>query len=73
LWVDVVAVAVDGNMMVVPAQGDEVVRMVGSSVCKPTDVVGLEAVDAYTAVYDTRSVSKPNGVSDGWWDCACGW
>jgi hypothetical protein len=73
VWVDVVAVAVDGNMVVVPAKCGEVVRMVAAAICEPGDVVGLEAVVAYTSVYDTSPVAMGDCVSDGWWDAAGGW
>ena len=46
LGVDPVAVAVDGDVVVVPAQRDEVVGVVVAAVLSFSDVVGLEAVGA---------------------------
>jgi hypothetical protein len=69
----VVAVAVDGNMVVVPAQGGKIVWIVAAAICEPGDVVGFKAVEAHTSVYDTNPVAMGNCVSDGWWDSAGGW
>ncbi len=68
VWVYPVAVSVDGYMVVVPAQGGEIVRMMCAAVRESGDVVGLEPVEAYTAVYDTFPVAMGNCVSDSGWD-----
>jgi hypothetical protein len=68
-----VAVAVDRNVMVVPAQRGEVVRVVAAAVRESGDVVGLEAVAACTSVYDTCPVPECNRVSDGGWNRPGGW
>ncbi len=44
VWVYVVAVAVYGYVVVVPAQGRKIVRMVAAAVCETSDVVRLEPV-----------------------------
>ena len=46
MGVDLVAVAVDGDVVVVPAQRDQVVGVVGAAVLSFSYVVGLEAVGA---------------------------
>jgi len=46
LGVDLVAEAVDGDVVVVPAEGDEVVGVVVAAVGTLADVVGLEPVAA---------------------------
>jgi hypothetical protein len=48
--VDPVAEAVDGDVVVVPAQRDEVVRIVVAAVLSFSDVVGLEAVAAVASL-----------------------
>ena len=48
--VDAVAVSVDGDVVVVPAEGDEVVGMVVAAVLSFFDVVGLEAVGAVASL-----------------------
>lgn len=50
MGVDLVAVAVDYHMVVVPAQRGEVVGIVGSALGCGGDVVGLEPVAALAAV-----------------------
>ena len=47
--VDPVAVSVDGDVVVVPAEGGQVVGMMVAAVLPFFDVVGLEAVGAVAA------------------------
>jgi hypothetical protein len=63
-----VAVAVDGNMVVVPAQGGKVVRMMAAAVCETFDVVRFKAVTRATAIYDTYPVSIRHRVPNCGWD-----
>ena len=60
LGVDLVAEAVDGDVVVVPAEGDEVVGVVVAAVGTLADVVGLEPVAA-VASFDGASVLVPPG------------
>ena len=52
-----VAVVVDGDMVVVPTQGCKIVRVVGAAVRNSRDVVGFKTISAHTAVYDTCPVT----------------
>ena len=49
-WVDAVAESVDGDVVVVPAEGDQVVGVVVAAVLSFSDVVGLEAVGAVASL-----------------------
>jgi hypothetical protein len=48
--VEGVAVLVDDDVVVVPAEGDQIVRVGGSALAPGGDVVDLEPVSAVTAV-----------------------
>ena len=72
VWVYPVAVAVDGDMVVVPAEGCEVVRVVATAVGEPCDVVRFKPVAAGTAIYHTYSVSIRHCVPDSRRDRPCG-
>jgi hypothetical protein len=53
LWVYLVPIAVNSDMMVVPAEGGKIVRVMAAAVCETGDVVRFKAVKRATAVYDT--------------------
>ena len=73
VWVYPVAVSVDGYMVVVPAQGGEVVRVMCAAVCESGDVVRFKPVAAVAAVYDTSPVAMGHSVANCGWDGAGGW
>ena len=58
------SVAVDGDVVVVPAEGCEVVGFVGSSLGSGDDVVDFEAVGVGASVYDAAVVSGEDGPSE---------
>jgi hypothetical protein len=63
LGVDPVAVAVDGDVVVIPAQCGEVVGVVVAAVLSFHDVVGLEAVGAVAAFDRALVVVAPLHIS----------
>ncbi len=64
-----VAACVDCYVVVVPAQGGEVVWFVAAAMGPRDDVVGLEAVSALTSVNGAAVVPEQDRISDGGWDC----
>jgi hypothetical protein len=58
------SVTVDGDVVVVPAQGREVGWFVVMAVGPEIDVVGLKSVSAVAAVDGATTVSEEDGVSD---------
>ena len=64
------AVAVDGDVVVEPAQGGEVVGVVGSAVAVGDDVVGLEPVAGVTPGDGASAVSVEHGAAYRWGDGA---
>ena len=66
--VDAVAVAVDGDVVVEPAEGGEVVGVVVASACPGVDVVGLEPVAAGAAVDGAATVAPQHVAAGGGWD-----
>ncbi|HKY49543.1 MAG TPA: hypothetical protein VJQ79_16350, partial [Acidimicrobiia bacterium] len=70
--VDGVAVSVDGYVVVVPAEGDEVVGVVVAAVLSFFDVVGLEPVAAVASFDRTLVlVSEGDVAADGAGDGFC--
>ena len=67
---DSVSAAVDDDVVVVPAQGDEVVGVVVSAVAVGDYVVGLEAVAGGAAGCPTGPVPPSDIVPDCWGDGA---
>jgi len=65
---DSVSAAVNDDVVVVPAQGDEVVGMVGAAVAAGDYVVGLEAVTGGAAGCPTGPVPPSHIVPDRRWD-----
>ena len=63
LWVDPVAESVDGDVMVVPAEGGQVVGMVVAAVLSFSDVVGLEAVAAVASLDGALVLVSPGDES----------
>ena len=70
--VDAVSFAVDGDVVVVPAEGGEVGGGVFSAVTSGGDVVGLEAVAAAAGVDDAFSVSGEYGSAEPFGDVTSG-
>ena len=66
--VDGVAEAVDDAVVVVPAEGGEVVGLVGSAGGLVGDVVGLEAVAGCASVDGAGVVSGEDVAADAGWD-----
>jgi hypothetical protein len=63
LGVDLVAEAVDGDVVVVPAEGDEVVGVVVAAVGTLADVVGLEPVAAVASLDGALVLVPPGHVA----------
>ena len=63
LGVDLVAEAVDGDVVVVPAEGDQVVGVVVAAVGSLADVVGLEPVAAVASFDGTSVLVSPGDVA----------
>ena len=59
--IDAMALAVDGDVVVIPAEGGQVVGGVGASVASRYDVVGLEPVAAPARIDHAFAVSGQNG------------
>ena len=59
----------NGNVVVVPAQGGEVVRVVATAVTALPDVVGLEPVAARARIDCAAAVAPGNGTTNSGWDC----
>jgi hypothetical protein len=63
-------VAVDGDVVVVPAEGYEVVGVVVAALGAVADVMDLEPVAAGAAVDDTAAVAMEDVAAGGGWDRA---
>lgn len=66
--VELVAVGVDRNVVVVPAQGGEVVRIMAAAVGPRGDVVRLQAVPAHASIDGAVFVSEQDTVTGCWRD-----
>lgn len=70
--VDLVAVAVDDHVVVVPAEGGEVVGVVGAALVPGDDVVGFESVAAGASGDGAGAVALGHESADVGWDGAGG-
>jgi hypothetical protein len=69
LWIETHPHHVNGNVMVVPAQGDQIVRVVVAPTGSLPDVMGLETVSASASVDLASSlVAVQDKAADRLWD-----
>jgi hypothetical protein len=60
---------VNGDVMVIPAEGDQIVRVVVAAAGSLPDVMGLETVSASTSVDLASSlVAVQDRAANRWWD-----
>lgn len=62
--VEEVALLMDGDVVVVPAQCREVGGVVAASVAVPDDVVGLEPIAGAASVDGAAAISERNSIPD---------
>jgi hypothetical protein len=69
MWFGGESLLVDDDLMVVPAEGDQIVRVGGSALAPGDEMVDLESMRAGTSVGLAREpVAVEYESSQGWWD-----